>query len=179
MRSHAGQEPGAAVVVNLLTPDALHAKLSGRTGYFLLLYVGTGLPKIGSAARNLSAGLAPLRRRAGSLPLGAAVHARICPQDSMVRRLSARRWPARYPVSKQDSRLGTQQERIAMGVEGRGGHGHDPPSLEPGPGDPHVEQAPVFRTENVEQYRPGGRRGAVASILQVKVESLPWRASRS
>jgi hypothetical protein len=33
--------------VNLLTPDALQAELSFRTGEFLLLYFRTGLPKNG------------------------------------------------------------------------------------------------------------------------------------
>jgi hypothetical protein len=155
MRSHAGQEPGAAVVVNLLTPDALHAKLSGRTGYFLLLYLGTGLPKFGSGSAKFVRGPCAGSPMCRFTPPGAAFHARICLQDNLVRRLSARLWPAGYPVSKQDSRLGTQQERIAVGIEGRGGQGHDPPSLEPGSGGRHVEQAPVFQSEKRETVAVG------------------------
>jgi hypothetical protein len=47
MRSSAKLVPGGAFVVNLLTPDAPHPKLSVGTGYFLLLSFRTGLPKFG------------------------------------------------------------------------------------------------------------------------------------
>jgi hypothetical protein len=53
MRSRPMREPGGAFVVNLLTSDAPHSKLYERTGYFLLLYFGTGLPKFGIGSPRL------------------------------------------------------------------------------------------------------------------------------
>ena len=47
MCSRRNWEPGGAFVVNLLTSDAPHANLYEGTGYFLSLYLGTGLPKFG------------------------------------------------------------------------------------------------------------------------------------
>jgi hypothetical protein len=52
MRSCWNWESGAAFVVNLLTSDPRHANLYVRTGYFLLLYEGTGCPKMAPAARE-------------------------------------------------------------------------------------------------------------------------------
>jgi hypothetical protein len=54
MRSRWNWEPAAAFVVNQLTSDPPLANLYLRTGYFLLLYEGTGCPKTASAAREFS-----------------------------------------------------------------------------------------------------------------------------